>query len=167
MARGKLKARRSPRAQRTENGVSIFGFAFAFAGLVALTACSTAFQTSPGNESGNFHCSKDRKIPPISATIGLSDTGPHHDLQVHFGQAFAVSLTSADGDLTEPGATNPDVVCQATKTPTGPQRTITFVATDLGETVFVSGLIHHGAAWVEYSSGRVTVTAPASPEAHP
>ncbi len=158
--------RRSTSAQRAQNGVIVTGVAVALTGLVVVTACSAALQTAPKDSADNVSCSSHRKIPPISAIVVLRNSLSHPDLQVHAGQAFGVSLKSAEGDLNVPHADNPGIVCQATKTPAGPQRTVTFVATDLGETGFETTTTHHGRNIPLYWAG-VTVKAPASPDPHP
>ncbi len=159
-------ARRSTSGQRAQNGVSVIGFAVALTGLVVVTACSAALQTAPKDSADNISCSSHRKIPPISAILVLRNSLSRPPMQVHVGQAFGVSLKSAEGDLYVPQADNPGIVCQATTTPDGPQRTVTFVATDLGETGFETTTTDHGRNIPLYWAG-VTVTAPVSPGAHP
>ncbi|HEX4015106.1 MAG TPA: hypothetical protein VHX15_00075 [Frankiaceae bacterium] len=134
------------------------GLAVTAAGLVVATACSTVAQTAPKDSADNIGCSSLRKIPTISVTVLLHNSLAAHYLQIHTGQAVAVSLTSAEGDLDVPHADHPEIVCQATTTPTGPQRTVTFVATDLGKTGFETTTTHHGRDIPLYWAG-VTVTA--------
>ena len=102
-----------------------------------------ALQTEPKDSGGNFICSSHRKISPISTVLVLRDSGPTHDLHVHVGQAFRVSLKSPEGDLETPtaivpNAPNSEIVCLAIATPIGPQRTVMFFATDLGNTILGS-----------------------------
>jgi hypothetical protein len=158
--------RRSTSAHHAPNGVSMIGFALASTCLILTTACSAAGQTAPKNSADNIGCSSQRQIPPISSIVALRNSLSHPYVQVHIGQAFDVSLTSAEGDLDVPHADKPEIVCQASTTPTGPRRTVTFVATDLGKTGLESTITHHGREIPLYWAG-VTVTAPASPDAHP
>jgi hypothetical protein len=163
--------RRSTSAQRPQTAVSLIGVAVALTGLVVMTACSEALQTAPKDSGGNLVCSSShRKISPIRTILVLRDSGPTQDLHVHVGQAFRVSLKSAEGDLelptaVAPNAPNSEIVCLATATPIRTQRTVTFVATDIGDTILGSTTIHHGEAFPGYTA-NVTVTAPLSRDAH-
>jgi hypothetical protein len=140
---------------------------------VALMAsgCSDALQTAPKDSGGNLLCPSHRKVSPTGTLLVLHDSGPRHDLHVHVGQAFRVSLKSAEGDLEMPTAVvpndpNSEIVCLANATPSGPQRTVKFVGTDVGSTVLGSTTIHHGEAVPGYTA-NVTVTAPIPSGAHP
>ena len=152
-------ARRSTSAPSAQTGASVVAVAVAFTGLVVMTACSAALQTAPKDSSGNISCSSHRKIPPISAILLLRNSLSHPYLQVHVGQAFAVSLTSADGDLDVPHADNQGIVCQATTTADGPRRTVTFVATAPGKTGLETTTTRKGRNTPPLYWAGVTVTA--------
>ena len=140
---------------------------------VAMVAsgCSAVFQTAQKDSGDNFLCPSKRKVSPIDATLVMRDSGPTQELQVQIGQAFRVSLKSADGDLEVPTAIVPnaptaEIVCLAIAKPVGRQRTVTFVAVDVGNALLGSTTAHHGEDVTGYSA-TVTVTAPVSSHGHP
>jgi hypothetical protein len=131
-------------------------------GLALLAACASASQTTPfaGDPDDNAHCPKGLKIPPLSTTVVLSANGSIPAVGLQVGQAFRAVAKSADANVLLPEAANTKIVCQATATPPGRERSVTFVAIDVGTTVIdstvtgVPGGINHPAYMV-----RVTVTA--------
>lgn len=136
--------------------------------LALVTACSSATQTAPGGDpDNNINCPNNLRIPPVSASIVLTAVEPIPTVRLRVGQAFRATAKSST-DVVQPQAANPQIICQATSARPGHERTITFVATAVGETVVestitgVPGGLNHPAYQV-----NVIVTAADSASGHP